>query len=125
MNWFLAFVLCVPLVELVVRLPFASALRVLSTSGTKALHVVQSKAISDHWKEKVLCSYAQTTFVASAKLAAFLAVVLGVATLLVLGFERVFEGFQSFILGWAGIGASLVFASLYVALRRMIFHGRL
>lgn len=125
MNWFLTFILCVPLVELVLRLPFAGLLGVLSNAGAKAAHVVRSREISDHWKEKVLGAYAQMTFVASLKLAAFLAIVLGVAAFLVVGLEHFFGGFQSFVLDWSGIGACLVFASFYVVLRRKVFHGRL
>ncbi len=34
-------------------------------------------------------------------------------------------GFQSFILGWRGIGFSIVFASLYLTVRKLIVHGRL
>ncbi|RVU34034.1 hypothetical protein EOI86_23220 [Hwanghaeella grinnelliae] len=123
MNWFLTTILCVVLVEVVMALPFLPPLRRLSNSSQSALRTVMAKSVSDHWKEKAMAAYAQRTFGASLKIAFLLAVVLSIAGLLVVGFDWVFSGFQSFILTWIGIAASVVAASLYVWVRKAIFHG--
>lgn len=125
MNWFLTAVLCVLLVELALRLPFAAAVAVLSRSGGKAFRVIRAKSVSDHWKEKALAAYAQTTFLSSIKLAGLLVVLLAVAAVLVVVLEQISSGFQSFILGWRGIAFTIVIASLYLTVRKSIVHGRL
>jgi hypothetical protein len=84
-----------------------------------------AKAVSDHWKEKAMGAYAQETFVCSIKIAGLLAAVLAVAAGLVWTFEQGFNGFQNFILGWRGLGFSIVVASIYLLARRLITLGRL
>ena len=125
MNWFLTAILCVLLVELALRLPFAAVVAAVSKTGGRAFRAVRAKAVSDHWKEKAMGAYAQNTFFSSVKLAGLLVVLLTIATVLVLALEQVCDGFQSFILGWRGIGFSIAFASLYLTARKSILHGRL
>lgn len=122
MNWVLTILLCAILVELVLRLPFSKPLKELSSSSKRAMHVVTVSAASDHWKEKAMGAYARKTFVASLKIAGFLTLVLSVATLLVVGMDRLFGGFQAFILGWTGLGLSVVAATLYVTARKTVLH---
>lgn len=125
MNWFLTALLCVLLIELTLRLPFATAVVGASRSAGRAVRVVRAKAVSDHWKEKALATYARTTFLSSLKLAGLMAILLTVAVVLVAVFEQGSSGFQGFILGWRGIGSGVVFTGLYSAARRSIVHGRL
>lgn len=123
MNWVFLIVLCALLVELVLRLPFVSALQALQRTSRRAMAVVTAKRISDHWKEKAMGAYASRTFIASAQIAGLLAIVLGVATLLVLAFDWFWAGFQTFILGWVGLVSSVVAASLYIIIRKKLSHG--
>lgn len=125
MNWFLTAILCVLLVELALRLPFAAALGGVIRSGGRAVRVIRAKAVSDHWKEKALAAYAQTTFFSSIKLAGILVILLAVAAVLVVALEQISGGFQSFILGWRGIAFSIFLASFYLTIRESIVHGRL
>lgn len=124
MNWFLTAILCVLLVELALRLPFASTISEVIRSIEKAFHVIRAKAVSDHWKEKALAAYAQITFFSSIKLAGLLVVLLTIAAGLVVALGQISGGFESFILGWRGISFSIVFASLYFKVRSTV-HGRL
>ena len=123
MNWILTLPFCALLVELVMRLPFGTHLRRLQRSSSRAMHVVSAKAVSDHWKEKAMGAYARQTFLATAMVAALLVLVLGLAGILVIGIDQVSAGFQSFILSWAGIGFTLVAATAYVMLRKVVFRG--
>ena len=125
MNWFLTAILCVVLVEIALRLPFTDAVARAANYGGRAVRVVRANAVSDHWKEKALAAYAQATFLSSIKLAGFLAVLLTIAAVFVVALEQISGGFQSFILGWRGIGFSIVFASLYPTVRKLIVNGRL
>lgn len=125
MNWLLTAILCLLLAELVLRLPFGAAVIDVSRSGRKAVHVVRTKAVSDHWKEKALAAYAQTTFLSSIKLAGLLTVLFTVAVVLVVAFEQSSRGFNRFIVSWHGIGFSVIFASLYLTARKSIVRGRI
>ena len=125
MNWALTTLLCIVLVELAFRLPFADAAAGAVRCSGKAVHVVRAGAVSDHWKEKALGAYAQATFLSSLKLAGLLIVLFGVGAVLVLAFEQGFNGFERFILSWRGIAFSAVFASLYAYARGSIVRGHL
>ena len=125
MNWLLTAILCVLLVEFALRLPFAAVVAAVSKTGGRAFRVVRAKTVSDHWKEKALAAYAQTTFFSSIKLAGLLVVLLTIAAVLVVALEQISGGFQNFILGWRGIVFSIVFASFYMTVRKSILHGRL
>lgn len=98
MNWILTIPFCAVLVELVLHLPFLVPLKELSRFRNRAVYVVTAKTVSDHWKEKAIGAYARKTFVASAKIAGLLAVVLGGAAILVVGLDQFSDGFQAFIL---------------------------
>ena len=124
MNWLLTAIVCVLLVELAVRLPFATTVAGLSRSSSRAFSVVRARA-SDHWKEKAMAAYARLTFLSSIRLAGLLAVLLLAAAILVLVFEQISGDFRSFILGWRGIVSGLAFASLYLTARKAIAGGRL
>ncbi len=124
MNWIFNLVLCVALVELAMRLPFGPTIADLGRAGRKALHVVGSKAISDHWKEKAVGAYSRTTFLSALKLAGLLVVLFGAAALLVVAFDFVAAGFESFMLGWVGITGSVVLAGLYFLVRKRIADAR-
>ncbi|MEM7025993.1 MAG: hypothetical protein AAF637_25940 [Pseudomonadota bacterium] len=124
MNWVLTALLCVLLVELALRLPFTAVVRILGRSSNRALHTLRAKSVSDHWKEKAMGAYARTTFLMSLKLASLLVLLLGVAVIAIVGLEQIFKGFQGFIVGWQGLGFSVVVASLYLTVRGKLLHGR-
>ncbi|MCS6987477.1 MAG: sulfotransferase [Sphingomonadaceae bacterium] len=110
--------LSILLVELVRCLPLGhAATSTLETVG-RSLQLVGNPRISDHWKERALAAYARVTLQGVARIGLMLALVLGVATLLVLGVERLAPGFLRFMLGWGGIAATLVLASLWAVGRR-------
>ena len=122
MNWLLCIVLCVALVEMVVRLPLEAPVKSLLRSSNRAVRVAKAPGISDHWKEKAMATYALRTFTSTMTIALYLAVVLGTATVLVVGLERVSSGFQEFILSWVGLGYSILVASAYFLVRKAVLH---
>jgi len=81
--------------------------------------------VSDHWKEKAMLAYAGMMFSCSLKLAGWLLFLGAGAVLLIITFDQISRGFSSFIVSWQGIGLSIVFASLYLAVRKLLIHARL
>ncbi len=125
MNWLLSAVLCALLVEIAVRLPFSANIAGVNRSGRRALRAVRSNSVSDHWKEKAMLAYAGMMFSCSLKLAGWLLFLGAGAVLLIITFDQISRGFSSFIVSWQGIGLSIVFASLYLAVRKLLIHARL
>ncbi|MEM1411550.1 MAG: sulfotransferase [Pseudomonadota bacterium] len=63
---------CVVVVELFVRLPFMAQVEAVTGGALKAVGLVRSPRISDHWKERVLPVYAGRILKASLSLAGLL-----------------------------------------------------
>lgn len=72
MNYALLGLITILGVECFVRLPIINTAKLILGVGEKALRVISSKKISDHWKEKVLLRYSITMLFYSGKLALFL-----------------------------------------------------
>lgn len=120
MNWLLTVVLCVLLVEVVLRLPFFRVLRELEGILRKAMRVVRARSVSDHWKEKVVPAYAGRMFTATLRLAALLLAVGVPAVVLIWLFDRLNASYDGFIVSWTGILFSILVASTYAVLRRRL-----
>lgn len=58
MLWPLVILAAVLASEVLWRLPLVAQVRALTTVARKSAHVLASKRISDHWKERVLPAYA-------------------------------------------------------------------
>ncbi len=61
-SWSIIFVCCIMTVEILLKSTFFSTVRNMNTTYHKIFKVLRSKAISDHWKEKVLTKYAVMLF---------------------------------------------------------------
>lgn len=72
--WLLASVGCFLFIESFIRLGFTDHCNDVRIIISKSVHVIQSSKISDHWKEKVVLSYAIKLGVLSIKLLVFLIV---------------------------------------------------
>ena len=111
-------------VELFLRLPLGRQVGELSTVLRKVSRVLTSKAISDHWKEKVLLHYAGAIALATLRIGAILAaVVLVVVVLCLLADTLLGPGVSSLevFASWRGIalatGVSVVY---YLARSRLV-----
>lgn len=120
MTWLLTAILCVMLIELMMRLPLPAAVSGISTVSAKALHVLTARGISDHWKEKVLLAYARNLFIATLKLAGLLLMVAAVALGLILVFDGLGTGTGEFIGSVPGLLYSTAVATGYFLLRRRL-----
>ena len=73
MEWVLAGLSAVGFVELFSRFPVKPTLRRFMETANQAVFVLQSRNISDHWKEKVLPRYALNLFTMTILLTVYLA----------------------------------------------------
>ncbi|MGB0749339.1 MAG: sulfotransferase [Magnetospiraceae bacterium] len=112
--------LCIPLVELVLVLPFVPTAQTVIGASQKAARTVAAKRISDHWKEKAMAAYAGRTFGATLALAGLLLIFFIVAGGLSWGIDLLAPGFLGFALGGPGLLLSLGVASVYAVLRHKL-----
>ena len=119
MTWMLTAVLCVILIEVVVRLPLPVILSDINTVARKAMHVLGAKLVSDHWKEKAMLAYASAMFTSTFKLAGLLIAVAAVIVLFIYTVDQFGFGVGDFIIGWIGILYSMVVATAWFQLRKL------
>lgn len=121
----LAAVFSIVLAECAVRLPFPDPLARAQRTLARALQVVAAKSASERSKETLMLACAGAMLAASLQLAAMLLALVAAAGILVLAFSRVSQGFGGFIVSWWGVALTLLFATFYLTLRRVVAHGRL
>lgn len=118
MNWVLSTVLCIILIEFVLRVPLPAILADISSVGRKALHTLGAKSVSDHWKEKVMLAYASKLFLSTMKLAVYFAAFALLAILIIFAFDYFGASVGDFIVSWTGISFSFVIATIYIMIRK-------
>lgn len=110
MDWFLVFISSVCFVSILLYLDLLGRARALNSVPVKVLRVIRAPGISDHWKEKVLPSYALQLLTQSLSLFGLLLVALlpfGVSSVI----STLFHGhFISLVSSPLGIMASTAFA---------------
>lgn len=114
----LTVVLCGVLVESVIRLPLARGLARAGRTANRATRVMRAPSISDHWKERAMLAYAGVLFRTSLGLAGLIALVAGVAGVLIWLGDLMRPGYAAFVLGPTGLLLSVAIAALYAMLRR-------
>lgn len=120
MTWLLTFILCVILVEFAVRIPLPLIVSDINTVVRKALRTLSASSVSDHWKEKVMLSYAGTLFLSTLKLAGLLIAIGAVAVLLIVTFDYFGAEVGIFLRSWVGVLATIIMASVYFTLRKTL-----
>ena len=118
MNWVLSTVLCIILIEFVLRVPLPAILADISSVGRKAMHTLGAKSVSDHWKEKVMLAYASKLFLSTMKLAGYFVAFAIIATLIIFAFDYLGASVGDFIVSWPGILFSFVIATIYIMIRK-------
>jgi hypothetical protein len=120
MSWLLTALICIAVIEIVLRMPLARLADEARDVLHRSQHTLRSDAISDHWKEKVLLVYARKLFACTLQLA-FIILAIGslVVCLIWLADQLVAESAE-FVLSWRGLLYSTLFATAYVKLRRSL-----
>lgn len=101
-------------VEIFIRLNFFLALNSLVLTSKKAVFIVSEKAISDHWKEKVIPIYALKIIKSSSQM--LIAIIAIFSFIYILG--NFLDGFHKFLYSIIGITESIIFVTGYIYIRR-------
>lgn len=117
MTHILLLIVCIASIEVFNKLKFLLILDTLVSVTKKVIHVIPLNNVSDHWKEKVILTYALSLMKYSFQMLAIF--------LLVISFFMVAayfgNDFLPFTLSLIGIIESLVFVFGYVYLRKILF----
>ena len=116
MTHVLLLIVCIASIEVFNKLKFLIILNSLIRVIKKVIHIIPLKSVSDHWKEKVIPSYALSLMKYSLKML--------VIFLLIMSFFMVAvyfgNDFLAFTLSLIGIIESLIFVLVYVYLRKLL-----
>jgi len=107
---------CVLSVEIFINSNFLSILKKFSKVIKKVIHLITSKKISDHWKEKVLLVYALRIMKYSLQI---LTILLFIISLLITA-DYLYNNLLFHVFSLIGIIESLVFSLGYLFLRQSI-----
>ena len=110
----LLLIVCILSVEVFIRLNFLSHLNSILIVTKKVTYVIQQNSISDHWKEKVIPSYALKIMKYSLKI---LLILIFIMSLFFIP-NFFINNFIAFTLSLTGIIESMIFAFGYFLLRK-------
>ena len=113
----LLFLGCVISIEIFLNLNFLNHLNKIISITRKVLLVMSNKEISDHWKEKVIPTYALQLMKYSLTVLLILLMIIAVF----LGISLFESNFIVYIFSWIGILESIVFVFLYLKIRSLLF----
>lgn len=120
MLWLLLAITTALIVELFFYLPVRRHVQQLINSSRKAVRIVSSNSISDHWKEKALLHYARQIFLFSI----YLLLLLPIIFLPVLFADYIASildrDFIAFLMTAPGVISSVVVAFIYIYIRKKV-----
>jgi len=116
-NYFILAIFCVVLIELFIRIDALVFVHKMYEKFSSFAKLMSSKNISDHWKEKVIPSYALIIIINALK---FLGVLFLIAAMFT-GLVFLFDGFFQFSISVAGIVEMLLFSLLYLKIRQNLW----
>ena len=117
LNYLYLIVACVISIELLIRLNLMSYVNSVVKISRKALHIIITSRISDHWKEKMVPVYAFILLKNSL-------LILGILFLIILVFSAFIvlsSKFLALILSVTGVATSIVISLTYLKLRVTFF----
>jgi hypothetical protein len=113
MNYVMAAVATVLASEVVFHLPVQRIASASISTARKAVSVIRSPGISDHWKERALRAYSVALLVAVLELALMCGAVLGVVALVGFAGWLFGQDLFRFLMAWRGLatvsGVSVVY----------------
>lgn len=112
----LLLLVCILSVEIFIRLNFLFLLDSILKETNKVMHIIPQNKISDHWKERVIPTYALRIMKYSLQILLILFLILS----LFLIADSFLNDFLALTLSLIGIIESIVFAFAYVYLRKSL-----
>ena len=114
MNHFILLLVCILLVEIVLRLDFFHLINLIHKDTKKILKIAFNSKFSDHWKERSIPVYALKLICTSLKI--FLIIFFIFITFIIL--EFFITGFIGFVASFLGLFESLLFSLTYFFFRK-------
>ncbi len=114
-------VITIIVVECFIKLPFVITIKSVLYTANKAVNVLKSSNISDHWKEIVLLRYSLNLFKGTIKLFCYLIFCAVVVLVIAFGFDNIFIFNPSIIemlSSFKGIGSMTMISIIYYYLRK-------
>ena len=108
---------CILTIEVFIKVRFIALLNSVLTISKKVFQIISSSKISDHWKEKMVLTYACVIIKNSLLILAILLSII----LIFLSFSLLSNQFITFILSIMGIVESIAITLIYIKLRKLIF----
>ena len=106
--------------ELFARLPFEPVVSRMARCGARAARIVSSRRISDHWKEKVMPSYAMRMGRHTLTLALYFTLLAALVGVVLFAAEAIAPEAARLLTSAAGLAASFVVAIIYYLLGRRL-----
>jgi len=110
----LIFLVCILSIEIFIRLNFLDLLGSLRKVAIKVIRVIPARNISDHWKERVIPTYALIIMKRSIQMLLILCLIISLFFIV----DYIKNDFIKFSLSLVGIIDSICFAFGYVYLRK-------
>ena len=107
---------CIVAIEIFIRSGFLTYLATILQTANKVSHVIIAAKISDHWKEKVVPTYAFIIFRNSLLI---LAILIAIA-MVFFGFSQLSNELIMYTLTVKGIIESVIIAYIYIKVKNMI-----
>lgn len=125
MTWAATILITLIFVEILIRLPVANAIGMITQIGRKSASILSSKNISDHWKEKVSAAYSIRLFKQTLLLAGYFVIDIIVVGFLVVILEYYQIGMVDFLSSLTGIVFISITATFYYLVRKYCARGSL
>lgn len=116
MAYFILFLICTTSVEIFVLINFPLLIKTILMVTKKVIYIIPNGKISDHWKEKVIPTYACNLMKLSIKI---LSIILFVISSVIIA-DIYVDGFLSFTLTVPAVSISIFLAMGYAWLRKFV-----
>ncbi len=109
--------ICLLSVEIFIRLNYFPLIASIIKVSKKAIYIISTKNISDHWKENIIPKYSLQMMNYSLKILFILFLIIFIFVIA----DIFFSGFLAFTFSWNGITESILIAFSYAYIRNLIF----
>ena len=116
MNHLILFVICLLSVEILIRSNYISLINSLFEVSKKAISIIYSKNISDHWKENIIPIYSIQMMKVSLQMLLIFILIIFIFIIA----DNFFSGFLNLIISWNGIIETILFTFGYAYMRKLI-----
>jgi len=113
-NHIILFIICALCVEIFINCKFIYVLNSILNTTRKVTKIIPQQNISDHWKERAIPAYALKIMTSSLRIFLILLVMI----ILFVIADYIFKGFVIHALSLFGIMESIIFAFIYIFLRK-------